>query len=119
MSNSSPLRGTRRSISGPGLVSACGPDHSGGALWLTSGEGARDRLGEFPGNFGRCPEARLVRVNWKDAVTNAVSSPSDSDLLGLCALGADAAVSLLRDEILGVEQTKSGDLRPAQCRRQP
>ena len=80
-------------------------------VWLTSGEGGAPTASEsFQVIRVNAPKLALVRVNWKNAATNVVTSPSDSDLLGLCAL----AVRMLpfpyfETTILGVEQTKSGD----------
>ena len=80
-------------------------------LWLTSGEGGTATASEsfqvIPVN---APKVALVRVNWKNTATNTVTSPSDSDLLGLCALAARMLpFPYFETTILGVEQTKSGD----------
>jgi hypothetical protein len=80
-------------------------------LWLTSGEGgiatASESFQVIPVN---APKLALVRVNWKSTATNTVTSPSDSDLLGLCALAARMLpFPYFHTTILGVEETKSGD----------
>lgn len=80
-------------------------------LWLTSGEGgiatASESFQVIPVN---APKLALVRVNWKNPTTNTVTSPSDSDLLSLCALAARMLpFPYFETTILGVEQTKSGD----------
>jgi len=58
-------------------------------VWLTSGEGGTRTASEsfqvIPVN---APKLALVRVNWKNTATNAVTSPTDAELLGLCALAA-------------------------------
>lgn len=84
-------------------------------LWLTSGEGGISTASEsfqvIPVN---APKLALVRVNWKNLATNTVTSPSDSDLLGLCALAARMLpFPYFETTILGVEQTKSGDFSGA------
>ncbi|NWF74184.1 MAG: hypothetical protein HXY51_14255, partial [Nitrospirae bacterium] len=80
-------------------------------LWLTSGEGGTATASEsfqvIPVN---APKLALVRVNWENTANNTVTSPSDSDLLGLCALAARMLpFPYLETTILGVELTKSGD----------
>lgn len=80
-------------------------------LWLTSGEGgvatATERFQVIPVNT---PKISLVRVNWKNTATNAITSPSDADLLGLCALATRMLpFPYFETTILGVEQTKTGD----------
>lgn len=80
-------------------------------VWLTSGEGgapvASESFQVIPVN---APKLALVRVNWKNAATHVVTSPSDSDLLGLCALAARMLpFPYFETTILGIEQTRSGD----------
>ena len=80
-------------------------------LWLTSGEGgtvtASENFQVIPVN---APKVALVRVNWKNPSNDTVTSPSDSDLLGLCALATRMLpFPYFETTILGVEQTKSGD----------
>jgi hypothetical protein len=80
-------------------------------LWLTSGEGgtatAAESVQVIPVNV---PKLALVRVNWKNPTTNAITAPSDADLLGLCALATRMLpFPYFETTILGVEETKSGD----------
>lgn len=80
-------------------------------LWLTSGEGGIVTVSEsFQVIAVNVPKLALVRVNWKNTVTNDVTSPSDSDLLGLWALAARMLpFPYFETTILGVEETRSGD----------
>jgi len=80
-------------------------------MWLTSGEGGTASASEsFQVIPVDVPKLALVRVNWKNAATNAVTSPSDADLLGLSALAARMLPFPYFDTtILSIEQTKSGD----------
>jgi hypothetical protein len=80
-------------------------------LWLTSGEGGIATTSEcfqvIPVN---APKLALVRVNWKNTANNVITSPSDTDLLGLCALASRMLpFPYFETTILGVEETKSGD----------
>ena len=80
-------------------------------LWLTSGEGGvatgSESFQVIPVNV---PKLALVRVNWKNTATNAITSPSDSDMLGLWALASRMLpFPYFETTILGVEETKSGD----------
>ncbi len=80
-------------------------------VWLTSGEGGTQTSSEsfqvIPVN---APKLALVRVNWKNTATNAVTSPTEAELLGLCALAARMLpFPYFETTILGVEQTKTGD----------
>lgn len=80
-------------------------------VWLTSGEGGTPTASEsFQVISVNAPKLALLRVNWKNTATNVVTSPSDSDLLGLCGLAARMLpFPYFETTILGVEQTKSGD----------
>lgn len=80
-------------------------------LWLTSGEGGTVTASESVQVISvNVPKLALVRVNWKNTATNTVTSPSDSDLLGLAALATRMLpFPYFETTILGVEQTKSGD----------
>ena len=92
-----------------------GPTSAVVRLWLTSGEGgvatASESFQVIPVN---APKLALVRVNWKDTATNTITSPSDSDLLGLCGVATRMLpFPYFETTILGVEETKSGDFSGA------
>jgi hypothetical protein len=80
-------------------------------LWLTSGEGGVATVSEsFQVVSVNAPKLAFVRVNWKNTATNAVTSPSDADLLGLSALATRMLpFPYFETTILGIEKTKSGD----------
>jgi hypothetical protein len=80
-------------------------------LWLTSGEGGTVASSEsFQVIPVEAPKLALVRVNWKNPITNVVTSPSDADLLGLTGLATRMLpFPYFKTTILGLEQTKSGD----------
>ena len=80
-------------------------------VWLTSGEGGTQTASEsFQVISVNAPKLALVRVNWKNTATNAITSPTDAELLGLCALATRMLpFPYFETTILGVEQTKSGD----------
>jgi hypothetical protein len=80
-------------------------------LWLTGGEGGIATASESVQVISlNVPKLALVRVNWKNPSTNAVTSPSDADLLGLTALASRMLpFPYFETTILGVEETKSGD----------
>ena len=84
-------------------------------LWLTSGEGgivsAAESVQVIPVN---APKVALVRVNWKNPANNAVTKPSDADLLSFVALATRMLpFPYFETTILGVEKTKSGDFSGA------
>lgn len=80
-------------------------------LWLTSGEGGiATRSENFQVIAVNAPKIALLRVNWKNPSTNAVTSPSDADMLGLVGLATRMLpFPYFETTILGVEKTKSGD----------
>ncbi len=80
-------------------------------LWLTSGEGGVITASESIQVISVSPpKLALVRVNWKNTATNTITSPSDADLLGLCALATRILpFPYFETTILGVEQTRAGD----------
>ena len=84
-------------------------------VWLTSGEGGTQTASEsfqvIPVN---APKLALVRVNWRNTATNAITSPTDAELLGLSALATRMLpFPYFETTILGVEQTKAGDFSGA------
>ena len=80
-------------------------------LWLTSGDGGTATASESVQVIAvNAPKLALVRVNWRNPANNVITSPSDADLLGLCALATRMLpFPYFETTVLGVEETKSGD----------